>query len=161
MAKLIGGANDGLDVSGVSGEEEHFFVFAKKEGTLRISYYSRSREQAIAGSNFLFQISVPSGAIGKCVVIGDGPAVSQSRGDSSGSLLPVSREWLHELGFFNDSHSMGLLRFEIAPGIRVVAEACVGGWAPFQIWTGSGKCHEKNNATRGDVLAILKALDLK
>lgn len=74
---------------------------------------------------------------------------------------PITDEWLNAMGFFDDSATYDMKRFELAPGVRVVKTACVGGWNPFEIWTGMGRGHVKERATRGDVVDIVKALGIR
>lgn len=74
MARLNGGPHDGLDVSGICGDEEHFFVYDKRIGeTRKFHYYGRSRDQAIGGCDFRAIPEPPTGALGKMLVIGEFP----------------------------------------------------------------------------------------
>ena len=49
----------------------------------------------------------------------------------------VTREWLESLGLANGSNSRDMLRYEITSGIRIIFDACVGGWSKPYLMTGS------------------------
>lgn len=73
----------------------------------------------------------------------------------------VTVECMDSLGFNSDSGSPYQRRYEIVPSIRVVAEACEGGFDKCQLWIGGGTSFTSiEKLTRGQLRALCRGLGL-
>lgn len=76
----------------------------------------------------------------------------------------VTWEWCEAVGLSDSSITFrSQKRYEICRSVRIVFNACVGGWAPAELWVGGGEVHVVKNPTRGQVRRLCEALgiDLK
>lgn len=72
---------------------------------------------------------------------------------------PVTVEWVDaETGLGNRSQSPYQRNYEIVPTIRLIAEACPGGFNPCELWIGAGDSFTRRSVTRGQVRSLLRAL---
>ena len=74
---------------------------------------------------------------------------------------PVTVDDCEELGLPNSSISPYQRRYELAPGIRVVAEACPGGFNVCELWIGSGnRIKEFKSISKGQLRHLLAGLGM-
>lgn len=106
-----------------------------------------------SGNEYLADYVVPVKSIDRLRTV-----VTAARDQVEDDARLVDEEWLRSMGFHDDSMSRDQRRYEIISGVRIVSNACAGGWEPFLLWAGTGVCHEKKNVTRGDVRRLLAAL---
>lgn len=74
---------------------------------------------------------------------------------------PVTVEWVDaETNLDNSGHTYQR-RYEIVSSIRLIAEACPGGFKPCELWIGGGDSFTRRSVTRGQVRSLLRALGIE
>lgn len=63
-------------------------------------------------------------------------AISAAEQQAADDDEPVTAEWCNSQ-FEDTSMSTNMRRFEIAPSVRIIFEACVGGWSKPMLWIGA------------------------
>ncbi len=86
---------------------------------------------------------------------------SRLRDDIAERSLPVPVDYVDSLGLRNVSMSPYQRNYPLCGGVRLVAQACPGGFNDCKLWTGSRDEFLEKKITRGQLLDLLSGLGVR